>query len=308
MIITIMQILLGIMISIQVIFTTQVLMIPGTILQNPMHPDPTHDDGTHSHHLFDHSSLSGDQTLGSVVETQYPHFNPSYTGPGIIGDPAHDLTHWHCQLHNNTCAVASQEFILESFGLHISEDALCHEATAHGWYTTHGGTPIAHVGDLLAYHGIPIERHSGATMTELADKLNHDQKVIVGINAEDIWYHGSPNDPLAHYPGIPGQKPDHAVEVIGINNADPSHPYVILNDPGIPDGQGIAIPMDVFENAWATSQHFMMATAPAGQQAIPNVAEGATMLGGYYNADGTYHWESDNTDRDPQTNAIVRYC
>jgi hypothetical protein len=29
-------------------------------------------------------------------------------------------------------------------------------------------------------------------------------------------------------------------------------------------------------------------------------------FGGYYNADGTYHWTSDNTDRDPNTGAIVR--
>lgn len=29
-------------------------------------------------------------------------------------------------------------------------------------------------------------------------------------------------------------------------------------------------------------------------------------FGGYENADGTYHYESDNTDRDPQTGAIIR--
>lgn len=29
-------------------------------------------------------------------------------------------------------------------------------------------------------------------------------------------------------------------------------------------------------------------------------------LGGYYNGDGTYHYTSDNTDRDPETGAIVR--
>jgi len=29
-------------------------------------------------------------------------------------------------------------------------------------------------------------------------------------------------------------------------------------------------------------------------------------FGGYYNSDGTYHYTSDNTDRDPETGAIVR--
>jgi hypothetical protein len=28
--------------------------------------------------------------------------------------------------------------------------------------------------------------------------------------------------------------------------------------------------------------------------------------GGYWNADGTYHYTADNTDRDPETGAIVR--
>jgi len=30
-------------------------------------------------------------------------------------------------------------------------------------------------------------------------------------------------------------------------------------------------------------------------------------FGGYYNADGTYHYESDNTDRDPETGKIVHW-
>ncbi len=257
-----------------------------------------------THYPF--GDIVGDFSLGNIEETHYPHFIPGYTGPGIIGDPGQDMAYWHHQLHDHSCAVASQDFVLESFGLHIPEDILCLEAMIYGWYTDHGGTPEAYVGDLLALHGIPIERHEGATMTELADRLSHGEKIIVGINGEDIWFHGSPNDPLAYYPGIPGQQPDHAVEVVGIDNADPAHPYVILNDPGIPDGQGIAIPMDVFEHAWATSHHFLVATPPVGYHAVDSMTQAGTMLGGYYNADGTYHYDSDNTDRDPNTGAIVR--
>lgn len=33
---------------------------------------------------------------------------------------------------------------------------------------------------------------------------------------------------------------------------------------------------------------------------------GEPTFGGYYNADRTYHYTSDSTDRDPETGAIVR--
>ena len=39
---------------------------------------------------------------------------------------------------------------------------------------------------------------------------------------------------------------------------------------------------------------------------LATVADAEPQFSGYYNADGTYHWTSDNTDRDPETGAIVR--
>ena len=192
----------------------------------------------------------------------YEHFDPTTETYEIIGDPATDLTAWHQQVHSDTCAIVSQEFIIESLtGEHVSEDSLMHEAIDHGWYTPGGGTPTDQVGDLLEDHGIHVEREYGATLSDMADKLSHHQKVIVAVNGEDIWYHGTDSDPLASYPGIPGQSADHAVEVIGMDDANPTHPLVILNDPGTSDGRGIKIPADVFEQAWSSSDHFMMNTA-----------------------------------------------
>jgi hypothetical protein len=219
-----------------------------------------HDDLFHADDPSGLGVIADSQTLlGDAGELHYLHFDPTHTAPGIIGDPGHDMTYWHHQSYNTTCAIASQESVLDSFELHVPEYTLRMEAMLHGWYTLHGGTPLEHTGDLLAFHGIPIERHFGGTTTELADRLSHGQKIIVGINAEQIWFHGTPDAPLSAYPGIPGQGPDHAVEVIGVDNTDPRHPAVILNDSGIPDGRGIVVPIDIFEQAWATSDHFLVA-------------------------------------------------
>jgi hypothetical protein len=231
---------------------------------DPHHPDYAYDDSSWLTPFPDTGTAHDDLQAGSALETHYAHFNPHYVGPGIIGDPAHDMAPWHQQQHNDTCAVASQEFILDSFGLHLSEDALRHEALVHGWYTPNGGMPMNCVGDLLAAHGIATEQHEGSTWQDLVHALTQGDKVIVALNAEVIWYHGSPDDPLGSYPGIPGQNPDHAVEVIGMDMHDPLHPAVILNDPGLPDGRGIEVPESVFEQAWSASNHFMvLTTGPA---------------------------------------------
>jgi hypothetical protein len=154
---------------------------------------------------------------------------------------------------------------LHSLGLPVSEETLRQEAYQHGWYTPGGGTPIEHIGDLLELHGVPVERHEGATLTQLSEQLQQGHEVIVAVNAEDIWnQHPSDNSPLSSYPGIPGQQPDHAVEVIGIDNSNPHGPMVILNDPGHPEGKGLEVPVAQFMEAWSTSGNFLMSTDVPG--------------------------------------------
>lgn len=221
-----------------------------------------------AHHDPPHPGASG-AAHGSAGEA-LPHFHPDVPFQTVIGDPAMDMSSWHQQVHYDTCAIASQGFIIESLtGQHISEDALMYEAQQYGWYRQGAGTPLYHVGDLLEAHGISVVRKEGASLADIADQLRQQHKIIVGVNGEDYWYHGSPNDPLASFPGIPGQQADHAIEVIGINNTQPDHPLVIINDPGVPNGQGLEIPADIFYQAWSTSDYYMVATAgnnspPAG--------------------------------------------
>jgi len=101
-------------------------------------------------------------------------------GPGAIHfgeekgwlDSNADIDLWHLQ-HHDTCAIVSQQFVLESLTGHsFSENELMKEAQEHGWYYPGGGTPPDHVGDLLKLHGIPIERGCGRSIEYLQSQLD----------------------------------------------------------------------------------------------------------------------------------------
>ena len=179
---------------------------------------------------------------------------------GIIGDPAADTAHWHMQTHDDTCAVVSQEFVLEELtGQEFSEDELMKLAEEQGWYTPGGGTTMDNVGKLLEYHGLDVERSHG-TIESLQSALANGDKVIVGIDSGELASNGAEalDDQLESVMGIPDTDADHAVEVIGIDYSDSEHPMVILNDPGHPGGQGSMIPLELFQQAWADSGNFMV--------------------------------------------------
>lgn len=182
--------------------------------------------------------------------------------PEMCGVPEIDMQHWHQQTYDDTCAIASQEFVLDAVtGEDFSEDELRQQAIDNGWYTPGGGTPLEHMGSLLEANGVDVDNKYECTLEELSDKLQEGQKVIVAIDADEIWYQGvDEDDYLSELAGIPEQGVNHAVQVIGIDNSDPNNPTVILNDPGTPNGQGLKVPAEQFLDAWADSNSYMIST------------------------------------------------
>ena len=175
-----------------------------------------------------------------------------------------EMEHWHLQNHDDTCAVVGQEFVLESVtGLDYSEENLREEALSRGWYAPGCGTPLAHVGNLLEIHGVEVDRRFGCSIDEMAERLAEGQKVLVSIDADEIWSAGQgflQDDFLGDLPQMPGQDANHVVQVIDVDRSDPDHPVVILNDSGNPQGCGLRVALKEFEDAWADSSNFMVAT------------------------------------------------
>lgn len=116
------------------------------------------------------------------------------------------------------------------------------------------------VGNLLEYYGLNVDKHEGSSISEIEQTLSEGDKVIVGLNCEDIWIPGQSDleHALNEIQGIPGNDANHAVEVIGVDRSDPGNPMIILNDPGHPGGEGSMIPLNEFETAWSDSNHFVV--------------------------------------------------
>jgi len=154
--------------------------------------------------------------------------------------------------------------MLESLtGQDFDEEELRQEAIDNGWYTPGAGTPLGQMGAILEAHGIPVEREYGGTVDSIESTLEHGGKVMVAIDADETWNAGKDDandDLLGDVGGIPGQDANHAVEVIGVDRSDPDHPMVILNDPGHPDGRGMMVPLDEFQDAWEDSGNYMVST------------------------------------------------
>ncbi len=176
----------------------------------------------------------------------------------VIGDPASDEQAWHLQEEPDSCAVAAQEFVIAQLtGQDPGEAALRDEAAEHGWYLPGDGTPPQDVGNLLEAHGLDVERDSGASVDDLGDALAGGEKVIVGVDADEIWEPGldPADDSSASDQGHPGQDANHAVELIGLADTELG-PVAVLDDSGVPDGAGEVVPLGEFVDAWDDSGDF----------------------------------------------------
>ena len=170
-------------------------------------------------------------------------------GDGVLGNPESDDDNWHLQNANYSCAVVCQEFIAEQLlKRDFSEQEFSEYAVRKGWYNVNSGTSLYDVGNILEDLGLNVEKSENLTLEDLAQELESDGKVICAVNTSIL------RNPL--YSLIPGLNADHAVQVIGIDYSDPNNPEVILNDPGVEDGQGRRIDSETFLKSWKTSNNF----------------------------------------------------
>jgi len=184
----------------------------------------------------------------------------------VIGTPEDDTTWDGPQSFPDTCTIRCQESIIEQFtGQEIDEEALVQEALDNGWYRPGVGTTFEHTGSLLEAHGIPVTQYFGANTFQLANELAQGHKVILSVDAGELW--GQEDPVLEEISGIADRDVDHDVVISGIDTTDPNDPRVIVSDPGTGE-TGASYPMAQFLAAWQDSDFFMAAT----QEPVPPTA------------------------------------
>lgn len=169
----------------------------------------------------------------------------------IIGDPWEFSTLWFEQGYNGYCVPSAMLQIYELYtGEDLTETAFVDKANdVGGWVVVDGvpGMSTAGMVDLLNAAGIPTETSYDNSINDLATALENDQPILIGIDSGEYWGDDEGPDNNA--------EADHQVIVTGI---DTENDTVILSDTGTPDGNMLAVPMDVFLDAWADSGNEMV--------------------------------------------------
>ena len=189
------------------------------------------------------------------MNNQRKEFNmKAFNGVGL--PPIDDLVSVDIgQGYEDTCGIRSQQLILRDFGQNILQEELMREAIAKGWYRVDGteGTPMFAVGNLLESHGIAVSRYTGATVDDLMNALALGKKVIVAVDADELWG----RTPLDDNPD--DQTPNHALIVAGVDTSDPENAKVILTDPGT-GHVAQSYPLEHFRATWNDSGNMMVVT------------------------------------------------
>ncbi len=159
------------------------------------------------------------------------------------------------QTYPDTCAIKSQQLILEAHGCNLSESELRAEAIQHGWYIPNCGTPINHVSSLLEHHGMIVQHYEHASMSDITNELSQGHQLMVCVDSGELWKDGS-NETFEDI--ILGERPDHALLVSGITlNPFTAEENVLLTDPGTGDVYA-EYSIEQFEDAWDDSRNFMV--------------------------------------------------
>jgi len=226
--------------------------------------DPTQDPIFHGDFHLDNPHVDPNVPTEQAY-TDHPTETHLSDGSTVFGDPIDDAAHWHHQDHSYSCAIVTQMEIYEALtGVHVPEDSWANYAQDHGWYSPDTGTQPGDFGKLLESMGIHTETQYDSSLTDIANALEHGDKVMVAINANDIWHpHADPTT------GQPVDQPvaGHAVWVTGIVEHPDGTVQVVLNDSGTPDGAASTVDANDFLNGWkdfgnmAVTAHPEQATA-----------------------------------------------
>ncbi len=161
------------------------------------------------------------------------------------------------QKYPDTCAIKSQQIILNSKDVDVSEETLRNDAILNGWYESGKVTPMECTGFLLERYGVSVYKIQGASLLDLSKELVQGHGVVVGVDSGELW---NPGIEESFEDIMQGVHADHALIVNGIG-VDPytSEAYVNLTDSGT-GYVNEAYPVNQFLDAWADSGNYMLTT------------------------------------------------
>lgn len=166
------------------------------------------------------------------------------------------------QPDDHSCALRSQQIVLRDFGIDIPFKDLEKLAKDYGVYSD-DGTYTYDIGKVLQIAGVDMHQVCGTSMFELTNELSQGHRVIVSVDAHELWYNDSFTDKLKNWfdDTFKEQGGNHALIVAGveINPQNTEDIQVVLTDPGA-GYLRIEYPLDQFMNAWKDSNCFMAAT------------------------------------------------
>lgn len=178
--------------------------------------------------------------------------NPVVSDDGVHGDPQADIEYHQTQPGPVDCLPTSVAMSLtELTGAEVPADDVIAMANSESFMTDAGMSAEDSL-TLFESYGVDAELSTG-TVDGLREALDAGDTIVVGIDSADLYADGGG-------PFDPGMESGHAVVITGIDDGPPG--VVYINDPGFPDGAGVAIPLDQFEDSWDDSDHTMVVATP----------------------------------------------
>ena len=166
------------------------------------------------------------------------------------------------QPDDHSCALRSQQIVLRDFGIDIPFKDLEKIALDNRVYSNEG-TYTYDIGKVLEIAGVGMHQVAGCSMYDLTSELAQGHRVIVSVDAKELWYNDNFTDKLKNWfdDTFGNQGGNHALIVAGVevNPYNLNDVKVVLTDPGAGHLR-VEYPLDQFMNAWKDSNCFMAAT------------------------------------------------
>lgn len=221
------------------------------------------DSSSDNDHLYQQEGTNADESYQQESETlnDRDNMNKNYRTYGESGENIYDPIYIR-QPDDHSCALRSQQIVLRDFGIDIPFADLEKIALDAGVYTNQG-TYTYDIGKVLEIAGVGMHQVPGSTIYDLANELIQGHRVIVSVDAHELWDNDSMKGKLKNWVNdvLGEQGGNHALIVAGIevNPANHHDVKVVLTDPGAGHLR-VEYPLDQFMDAWQDSNCFMAAT------------------------------------------------